>query len=365
MTMDRHSKFQRIGLLRQPKAAGTATAVLGAGANDSQSENVQGASANYYRMNYNIASVIPNPNVTNQGFNWVNGNSVFMDENRDYTESAGVLPTLDFSGTAMVKNISAHLSAALLGVSESATTPYRKSFTPADTVLDFFADTTGDGYLYTIAGDALSGSGDGFLLKNAILNTYTLSFNNTGSGNERLATESGQWIGNELNLEQTLSGSFSSILTTGFLNNNASTADAFILNLTSANMGALTNVCWRNFTLTINNNVTSDCYSYGLAKSYKRTPEINITIDIPYNSDTYYALSDFKEGNYFDVEFKNTKGVSVLGDFAINSNYSVLTTNPYVYEGDYIAIRLELAVKKPSAGWAALVELNDEIDWAF
>jgi len=273
----------------------------------------------------------------------------------------------------MIKNLLApHLVAAFPGeVSEDGTTPYTKYFEPSDDVVDFYAD---DALLHTIAiGNYNTGADpetamDGIILENAILDSFTMTFNNNDRGIARLGRWSGTWVGNEMNFEQnfdnasTAFSNWAAAPTTGFYN-EAALGFAFSITLGS---DAYNSVCWKSFSITVNNNVTSECKTAGgKANNYLIMPEITFTVDLPYNSGTYTILKNFQDGeDVNNLLFLSGDGSSD-GHLKIYNTEGVLTANPFEYNGEYQAIRLQGKLLRPAAGWSSLITMADAVDWSY
>lgn len=341
MASDIHSRAQRIGFLKQSAWA-----------------SPQAASANFQTLNYDAGVSVPKPGVTVNDFDFTSSGSLMKEESRIFVDGVSGLSTIPFKGVATKSLLAAHLIAAFQKVTEGASTPYTKDISPANAVIDFAADA---GYTWTVAAD--SGNTDGAILECAILNRFQFSVNPNGNGIAKLAMIEGDWVGNELNFAQTLNGTWVAMPTTGFFNTDSL---GFTLDLVIGST-TLSAVCYRNFTMTLENNVFSDCKTTGgKANNYKLNPTLKYTIDIPYNSASKALMASFKAGDNCSVTFYNGAGTSD-GEFKLTSTKGILTEQPQIFEGDYYAFRLNIESLKPTSGGYAttFLKYSDTVDGAY
>ena len=326
----------------------------------------KGITDTYKLMPYDVGSVSVEPGVLIEQLNYYQSAGIMDAKNRSTIDFTTDLHRIRFSGVVELTRLAPHLAGAFQSVTESASVDtYDKDFTPADTVLDFSND---DGVLHTIAVSHIAAS-DGVILENALIDELTLSVDNTASGIGQVMQMSGTWVGNEMNTEQNLSGATFSALPSTFvlLTDHTNTNNAtWTLNMTIGE-DTFSDVCWRRFECRINNNVTSDCKkTNGKPGNYRIAPEIMYTIDIPYNDSTYTVFRDYQQGSNVAFDFGNGAATSTVGQIKFDGENGIITENPNVYDGDYLAVRVTFKALRPSAGWnAAYVGFVDGVDWTY
>lgn len=317
------------------------------------------ATGNYLTINadvgitYDSGVVVDETNASGSG-------KLMSEQDRLYVDSTSGLPSITYTAVATKSLLAAHLVAAFQKVTEAATTPYAKQISPVNAYLDF---ATNLGYLWTLAfspsGDAV---GDTILLENALLDSFEFSVDNLANGHRQLGMIACTWKGNEMNFDNNASGTWVAAPTTGFLNTSSL---GFTLDLTVGS-DAFAASCWRRFSMRMVNNVFNLCPTTGgKANQYGLNPELIITIDIPYTSDNYVILGNYKSGDNVDINFYNGAGTTD-GQLNIDFPDGVLIRDPYTYEGDYSAMRLEVRVQAPTAGFAAdCIKFTDTIDGTY
>jgi len=339
----RHLSNQRIGLLRQTNWATPRT-----------------ETANYQTLNYDKGSSIIQPFSVKNQQNYMNGTGSYMEsEDRLVTENAIGLSRLPFKAK-MVKGLLAdHLVASHQKVTEG-TTPFKKTIMPVDNPqIDFSANS---GYVYTLAGDTYNdgnANGDGFLLKNSILDKLTMRVDNMGEGLARFFDVEGEWVGNACVLEKYLSGTWVAKPTDVFFNTPAL---RFKADLTVGWLSKISNICWQSFEYTINNNVGAECITDKI-NNYTLKTVIDVVIRIKYTDATYAMLAAFQAGTNFALDFYNVDTVADAdGELAYTLPKGYLTDNPKVVDGDYFGLELKARIIKPTAGWSTLITFTDLID---
>lgn len=341
--MEVHSKRVKIGALKQADWA-----------------TPQGASANYYTMNYDKDTSIIEPAVDVSDFDYTSGSSIHSEEGRMYVNEKTGLKTIAFNSVANINLLAIHLSAFFQNLTEAETTPYAKSVKPELDSPDFYND---EGILHSIAFsplNAVDGNiADGQILENALLNTLTISYSPAGIGKDSLLKMNGEWIGRKVTPGQDFSGTWVAMPTTGLLSD---------FGLTALTIGAtdLANICLRNAEFSFNNNVTVDCISSdGYAKSYRIQPEMTATFDVPYNSTSMSVLASHKAGSNVAFTFANGDPTQ-SGKFQIAVTKGVLMENPLVINADYYALRLVVKILKPSAAdFSNICSFADAKEWNY
>jgi len=338
MAAERTTRERRIGILQQADFA-----------------TPSAADAAFETLNYDAGSVIPNGNVVLNTHDITSTSGLIAKQSRAYTDAVSGLKSIAFSGTATKKALAPHFVAALQSVTEGATSPYQKTIVPAfnTSIVDF----SSAGYLYTVATDNINGS-DGIILESAVLGDFTFSVNPNADGVARLAKISGNWVGNEMNYNQNLSGSWVAESFTGFYNNSTALA------MDVATWATLSSVCYKSYSLTINNNVTSDCRVAGKANNYKFSPVITVNIVLPYDSNTYGLLNAYNSGTTGSIQLK--VGTTGQDGYLSILSYGRISATPFGTDGAYETINLTQTVEfNTSASKSLEIVIADDNDRSY
>lgn len=328
------------------------------------------ASSAFKTCNYDAEVSTVDDNVQTNSFNWTSANGLTEEESRIYTDGITGLKRVPFRGVVTKSLLAPHLYAAFQNVTEGATTPYPKDFSPPDSVVDFAND---EGIVFSVAVsnyDDGSTNGDGIILENAIIDQLTFSINPLAQGIDKLMQMSGTWVGNETNHQTFFTSDHANWVampTSGFYNTNSLSFYINTLSIGSENLtqSAAGLTCFRNYQFTINNNVSVDCPTTGgKANQYKIMPVIDHILDIPYNSSTYKTLKSFKDGDNINFEIQNGSG-DADGTINIATTKGYLTAPPHEFRDGYHALRLQWRSIRPTAGWDNVVEMADTIDWTW
>ena len=330
-----------------------------------------GTSASAFQLlNYDKGVTISDPDIQIDQQNFINQRGIVNEYERIYVDDKSGLPSLNFSGVATLATLAPHFVAALQAVTEADTT-HIKVITSAfkSGVVDWSAD---EGYLWTLADeryDEVDGTDcDISILGNAMLDNFQFTIEPNNRGIARLAKISGTWRGNALTVidgdgaANSLSGSPVAMSTTNFYND----ATKFTLNLTNL-ATTLTDVCFKRFTLRVENNMTSDCRGTGgAANNYKVSPKYFVEIDLPYLATTHDFSALFTEGGLvvFDLE---TGTAGVTGHLKIDCDAAIVTQNPFGFDGEYMSrpLVLELLSKVSDDQTPIEVTITDTVDWGF
>lgn len=361
------TKSQRIGILLHNKVAPAVAAV--SPVFDTSEAPWTGAgpawTENFFGMACIPGSVKFNPGTAVENKVYTSSDSVFQEINRVNIDDNGSLPTIDFEAYATPKVMGVLASLAFQeGTFDDVATGKLKQFKPADGVLDFAGDS--DGFLASIVIETDIGGTEfsDIILNSCVLNTLTYTFDNAGSGEARLLKVSGQFIG-----KTSYVGKYTGTTTapeTQMYNDGSSDNDGFTLDLIIGSE-TISDMCWRRASVTINNNITSDCFaSTGFANNLKRVnPTIEWNIDIPYNTSTNMLTDSFTDGDVITkAEIYNGHAGTVVPHLKLACNSGYLTENPAnANEGDYVANSLVFQQFVPAAGWAVVVELADDADY--
>jgi hypothetical protein len=250
--------------------------------------------SNFRLMNYDRLSLVPDAGVTVEPFDVIGMGGIVRQNDKTFVDSKSGLVRLGFSGSAARGNIAPHFVGAGLEVVEDAGTPFSKAvkIAGAATVLDFAAD---EGHLHTLFTENLgqgTGTNDGWIYENAILDNLTFQVQPNNQGIARLAKISGEWVARQRVVS---GGQFTGTLTAQPAVNFYPTAAAkFTLSMINATtVPDNTDLCFTNFELVINNNVGRDCVGAdGLAAEYTLAPEVLIRVTIPKISTTYRWMEE-------------------------------------------------------------------------
>lgn len=344
------TKEQRVGIIQQDKTSNHWSAPAA-------------ANAAFETQFYDRAGTTPDPNVQVDQFNNMTGRGGVMTEYDNVNVDAITgLKTIPFTGIVTKLTAAKHLVAFFQLVTEAATTPYAKQFKFADDVLDWAFN---EGYLFTVAMDT-GISGKGIILENALLNEYSLVIEPQARGVGVYMKHSGTWIGNEMNYNQTLNGTWTNPAKTFF----NTTAECFAPNLDiTVGSDVLTSVPFYRFEFKGMNNISDDfAVCGGKAGNYLWAPSAQFIIDIPYNASTCGLLGAYASGSLAKVvSLDNGVAAHADKDFIFTNTYGHLKTNPYKYDKEYVALRLEIEIERPTAAgaWGDIIQLTDTLDGGY
>ncbi len=320
-----------------------------------------GVTGAFKTVAYNAGSVIFDPDVRVELFNTSGQNSFHKEWERVFIDARSGLPTVSFSMPGDVKTIAPHLVGALFGVIEAAGSPFTKNLTAAGLtdILDFNGN---DAPLHTIAMDDKASADDGIILENAIIGNLNLSWDLNLKGQGRLLQMSGNWVGNEMNFEQTMtSGNWTTTTFKPMGNTDLYSMQVFSIdgdNVVSENI--------RRFTFNIANNVTTNSSTTGgKANNYDISPVYTSTIILDYNATTEKVLKDYQDGARVIVTFDSDITGGNDGHFEIASTRGIIQKQPSIYNGDFMGIELNVMWHSISAGAPVTMTLTDTVDWTY
>jgi len=346
------SKTERFGLLYQANWATPAA-----------------ANATYKLCQWiNAGTPNPNPDVQVDQFNVTSQNGIHYETERFFVDATSGLPTIPFSGTCEKATMAPFLVGALQAVAEASGSPFEKTITCGGLTGPIDFATVGK-YLFTIAVDQGGSDDDGIVLENAIIQNLNIVWDLNARGVARLVNMSGAWVGNEMNYEQTLEGTWTNatIVQTGFFNNT----DLWGVTLTSAllSIGGVdySAQCIRRVEVQINNNVTSNCKTTGgKANQYDIAPEYKVIVSLDYNATTEKLLKDFQEGVMASMYWSNdSTDAGTDGKWTYVFGLLRLVSPPKVYNGDFLGVNLEFRAYSATAATPMTVYYTDTVDWTF
>ena len=359
-----HAKNEVFGIIRQNKVSGSgASAFIAADSTTDNQWTNPGLVATDYRTLYlTPGSVIADPNVQVDEYNLTSQLGLHKETTNSFVNKVSGLKRVPFAGIADRNTIAPFLVGALQAVSDVSSTPYQKTITSGFVAgcIDFAA---GSGYLHTIAGKQNEATDDGWLLENAIIDTLTLNWNFTQPGKGKLVGMSGTWVGNEFNSDLTLSGGSGWTATTLAPFNNSDAWSFTTFTVDSVDWKAL---CVKSISLTINNNVTSNCAtSAGKPNQYDVAPTYIWTINMDYNSTTAKVVGDYQAGANVDITFLNNAGSGVSGFFSIDMPYGQIISNPSGYDNNYKSYSIQVEAKQATTVSPITILVADALQWAY
>ena len=349
------------GLLRQSPDASVATAFKAAGATANDWTNPAAADQNFRTVYYSKGTPIPDPGVTVNEYGTSSQLGLNHEVSQFYVDPRSGLARLNFSGLVDVNTLAPHLIGALQAVTEDAGTPFGKviiSGFRAGTI-DFAA---GGGHLHTLAIKQKASADDGTILENAVIDNLSLTFDFIAKGVARLVNMSGSWVGNEMNFEQTLSGTW---LAPAIKPLNKT--DTFSFNTFTVDSVDWSAQCVRRMVFNINNSVTSNCATtVGKPNQYDFTPEITWNIILDHNAVTEKLMGDFQAGAAVDIDFYNDlmAGYADSG-LEIDTPYCRVMAPPMVYNGDFLGYSIQCRAYQSSTVSPVTITMQDTLDWGY
>ena len=330
------------------------------------------ASAAFWTMQHvNTGVLIPDNATTVDQFNVTSQHGVHSEVERVYVDATSGLKRIPFSGIAD-KTCMAPLLVTSHFVVTEASTPYNKAITCGGLTapIDF---TNNGAKLFTWAIDQggtatqsspASTSDDGIILENGIVDQLTCTWDFNNQGIARLVSYSAVIVGNEMNFEQSLSGTWENATPAqGFFNNTD--AWAFItLDVDSVDLKA---ECIRRVEYSVNNNTTSSCAGVaGKVGQYDMAPEYTMKIILNYNTVTEKCLKDFNDKAAVDANWSNdSESAKTDGKWTIDIPTGHLISAPKIYEGDFLGVELNIKAYSTAAATPVTINFCDTIDWTF
>ncbi|MGB2876407.1 MAG: hypothetical protein WBB97_00010 [Dehalococcoidales bacterium] len=322
---------------------------------------VQAAGANFKGVYYTSGSVTNDPGVTVGTYNASGQYGIQKEFERVYVDGRSGLARLNFSMLGDVNTLAPHLAAALFATTEVNSGTYAKVFTAGG--LAGTIDFNGDGTeLWTLCRkETAAGSNDGVILENCIIENLNLSWDFLANGTARLLQVSGNWVGNEMNYEQDTSGTWT----------NSTMQIIGDADLMSMSTFTVNTVDWsgeniRSFSFNVANNVTADsATTAGKVNNYDVSPVYTSKIILDYNATTEDAMKDFQEGKTIVATIVSSLGAGTDGYFAIACTGGILQKPPFIFNGDYAGIELDVLWHSTAGATPVTINLEDTFDWNF
>ena len=350
------SKVERFGILQQSKAVNHWAAPAAANAAFKLCQWINAGTPN------------PNPDVQVDQFNVTSQNGIHFETERFFVDALSGLPSIPFSGTCEKATLAPFLVSALQACSEAVGTPYEKTITAGGLTgtIDFAGN---EGFLFTIAVDQNASADDGVILENAIIQTLNIVWDLNARGVPRLVSMNGTFVGNEMNYEQTLNGTWTNltIVQTGFFNNTDTWSTTFSTALLTIGGVDYSAECIRRVELQINNNVTSNCKTTGgKANQYDIAPEYKLIVSLDYNATTEKILKDFQEGVTASMFWSNDSAdAGTDGKWSLSFPLLRLMSPPKVYNGDFIGVNLDFRCYSLAAATPLTIYYTDTVAYGF
>jgi len=348
------SKTERFGIIQQSKTSNHWAAPAAANATFKLCQWIDAGTPN------------PNPDVQVDQFNVTSQNGIHFESERFFVDALSGLPSIPFSGTCEKATMAPFLVSAMQGCAEDAGTPFNKII-PAGGLTAPIDFANNEGYLFTVAVDQGGSADDGVILENAIIQNLNIVWDLNARGIARLVNMSGTFVGNEMNYEQTLNGTWTNatIAQTGFFN-NTDAWDTDVLTIDSVDYKA---ECVRRVEFQVNNNVTSNCKTTGgKANQYDLAPEYKIIVTLDYNETTEKILKDFTTGGAVSISWSNdSAGAYTDGKWSIlgATGGQRLIAPPKIYNGDFLGIQLEIRYYSTNSATPLNIAYCDTVDYGF
>lgn len=365
-------KTKKVGILLQPilKTESNSNPV-GAGISvaDTNWDNPSAGTQTFHPMIVD-ASSIKVSDVLNYGEipNATGDASVFQSKDRVMVSNKSVFPkvSMDIYPDALTFSIISLLASQF--ATQGASTNYNKTVTPRNELIDF---KSGDGILGTIQG--IDSAGYGFILENAVVDSLTINISNSvGNVVENVYKLSVVFAGRKITRATTTSKLFATLSGNGAIYYGSVNDSKTIIESINFNSGDLviTNPCWKNLTITMNNNYEAFCMGPdGYLQGFTRNnPTISSKIDIPYNDSTKTILN--RTGNGENYSFSIAKyglGTTDPLYMKISSLYNLATEDPESVDGSKMGISLTGNVLNTAGAGFSIVNADgvDYLDKVF
>ncbi len=322
--------------------------------------NPEAAGAVYKTVPYDAGVTVFDPDVFVERHNTTGQSGIHREFERVYVDSRSGLPKVNFNMPADVKTLAPHLVGALFVVSEAAGGAFTKNISAGGltAVIDFNAD---DAQLHTIAMDDQASADDGIILENAIIENLTLSWDFIANGTARLVQVNGNWIGNEMNFEQTTNGTWT---TTTFTPMNDTDTYTFTT-LTSDGVDIKAETV-RRFTFNVANNVTTNsATTVGKPNNFDVSPVYTSQVLLDYNSTTEKILKDFQDGATVTATIDSSLSSGASGNLTITLVGGIIQRQPFGYNAEFGATVLDVMWHSVAAAVPVTISFTDAVDYGY
>jgi hypothetical protein len=202
---------------------------------------------------------------------------------------------------------------------------------------------------------------DGKWVENCIIQDLTLEWDFNAQGVSRLMQMSGTWIGTEINLEQTMSGT--TVDTT-----LAPYNDTESYSFTAFTVGGVdwTGLAFRRFSFAVNNNVTKDdATTAGKANQFNVKPEYTSQIVLNYDETSEKVMMDYQQGSGVTMTFVSSTDPGSDGGLSIVGVKGELMSPPEIYEGEYKGVNIDVKWYANAAATPLTIVMSDTQDWTY
>ena len=319
----------------------------------------QAAGAAFKTIPYNAGATVFDPDVNVGSFNTSGQSGIHKEIERVHVDGRSGLPRVNFSMPADVKTLAPHLAGALFTVVEGGGSPFTKTITSGGLTgtIDFNGDDT---KLHTIAMDNKASADDGIILENSIIGDLNISWDFLANGTARLMQIEGNWVGNEMNFEQTTDGTWSTTTFTPM-----GDADVFVMGTFTVDGVNFAAQNVRRFTFNVANNVTTNsATTAGKPNQFDIAPVYTSTVILDYNPTTEKVLKDFQDGATVVMTIVNDL-TAADGFFSLTGNGGILQKQPFTYNGEFAGIELDILWYSTSAATPISISFIDTIDWGY
>jgi len=309
----------------------------------------------------NAGNSTPDMAVTLDQMNVISQSGIHFEIERAVIDARSGLPSIPISGICEKSVMTPLLVTSHFVVTEAAD-PWNKTITCGGLTAPI--DFNGDGAkVFTWAIDQGGSADDGIILENAIVDSLNIVWDMNADGTARLATYSGVIKGNEMNIEQTLSGTWENATSAQNFFNNTDTWAFIALTVDSVDLKA---EFVRRVEYSVNNNLTSSTSTIaGKANQYQIAPEYTMKVILNYNAVTEKCLGDFQAKATVDANWSNDSGQAKTdGKWTIDMPTSYLISQPKIYEGDYLGIELNIRAYSTAAATPVTIYYCDDKDWS-
>lgn len=323
------------------------------------------ANANFKIIQWITAGTpVPNPGVIVENINSTSQNGTHREYERIFVDKISGPATLPIAGIADKTTLAGLLAITHQGdPSEPVGGVYPKDFPDGGLTapIDF---ATNGGYLFTFAIRQQASADDGIILENGIMQNLNLIWDLNATGSARCMQYNGTVLFNEINYEQTLSGTWTNATpsTANFYNDT----DLWAFTTLTIDSVVYTAELVKRVEIQFNNNVTLDGRTTGgKAAQYRWKPERNLIFRLTYNSATEKLLKDFQDGVRVQAVWANDVAADNAGELSFNMPYCIIQNPPSVYDGDYKAVEINAQILSNAAATPITTSITDSIDWGF